>query len=119
MTDLTRRHFLGAPLPLLAALPIASERAGRRYTQAELWEAAASHARWLRDEPGGVYADFRQADLAGLDFADLDLSYADLSGANLAGIKAPRLQAEHALFVAADLTNAVIAGAQLDCAVFD
>ena len=49
-------------------------------TKEKLSEILSLHAKWLRDEPGGI-----RADLSGANLSDADLSGASLSGANLSG----------------------------------
>lgn len=46
-------------------------------TKEELSEILCLHAKWLRDEPGGIHANLSDADLS-----DADLRRANLSGAN-------------------------------------
>ena len=52
-------------------------------TKEELSEIIRLHAKWLSDEPGGIRADLRDANLRRADLSGADLSGADLSGADL------------------------------------
>ena len=82
-------------------------------TKEELSEIIRLHAKWLSDEPGGIRADLRDAnlrradlsgaDLSGADLRDANLSRADLSGADLSG----------ADLSGADLRRADLSGANL------
>ena len=77
-------------------------------TKEKLSEILSLHAKWLRDEPGGIRANLSCANLrcANLRYANLryaNLSYANLSGANLSG----------ANLSGADLSDANLSGANL------
>ena len=67
-------------------------------TARELQEALRLHLLWLDDDPEGVRADLRGADLSGADLSEADLRGADLSRADLRG---------------ADLSGANLRGADL------
>ena len=54
-------------------------------TARELQEALRLHLLWLDDDPEGVRADLRGADLSGADLSEADLRGADLSRADLRG----------------------------------
>jgi uncharacterized protein YjbI with pentapeptide repeats len=86
------------------------------------------HAAWLRDEPGGVRADLRGADLTevnlpgadlreaelrGADLSRADLSRANLSGADLSWADLSRANLSGADLSGADLSEAVLYGANL------
>ena len=58
------------------------------FTEAKLKIVLEKHTLWLRNDPNGVRADLREADLSGADLREAnlygaDLYEADLSGANL------------------------------------
>ena len=90
-------------------------------TKEKLSEILSLHAKWLRDEPGGIRADLSGANLSGanlsgasLSYANLscaDLSCADLSYANLSGASL-----SYANLSCADLRCADLSYANLSCA---
>jgi hypothetical protein len=52
-------------------------------TTEEIKHTLELHAKWLRDEDGGVRANLHRADLDGANLRRADLRWADLDGANL------------------------------------
>lgn len=80
-----------------------------------------SHAKWVREEEGGVSADFRRADLSGAGLHDArllranlyfaNLCFADFNGANLSGADLGGADLSFADLVGADLRNANLGGA--------
>ena len=58
-------------------------------TKEKLSEILSLHAKWLRDEPGGIRANLRDADLSGANLIGANLRDADLIGADLIGANLP------------------------------
>ena len=54
-------------------------------TKEKLSEILSLHAKWLRDEPGGIRADLSDANLSDANLSRANLRYANLSHANLSG----------------------------------
>lgn len=76
------------------------------------------HGKWLRDEEGGVRADFhdmdfRGADLRGIELIGADLSDVNLSGADLKGADLYEAELSGANFRGADLRDVEFSGADL------
>ena len=69
------------------------------------------HAKWIRDEDGGEYANLCGADLFGTNLCDADLCDADLCGADLCGANL-----RGANLCGANLCGANLYGANLYCA---
>jgi hypothetical protein len=91
---------------------------GIRMKQKELDEILKKHVLWLWNEPGGVQANLKGADLsrANLHKADLrraNLHKADLRGANLRGADLCRADLRGADLCGADLWGADLWGANL------
>jgi hypothetical protein len=74
----------------------------------DLAETLRLHGLWLQDDPAGVYANLRSANLCGANLRDADLCDADLRGANLrdADLRGANLRG-------ADLRGADLCGADL------
>ena len=74
----------------------------------ELAAVLESHAKWLRDEDGGVRANLADANLWGADLRGANLTGADLRGANLT-----RANLWGANLTGADLRGANLTGVSL------
>ena len=90
-------------------------------TKEELSEIMRLHAKWLSDEPGGVRANLRRADLRDANLRDADLSRADLRDANLSradlrGADLSCADLRDANLSCADLRDADLRDANLSCA---
>ena len=64
------------------------------------------HGKWLRNEPGGVRANLRNADLRYADLRNADLRYADLRNADLRNADLRYADLRYADLRYADLSNA-------------
>ena len=87
-------------------------------TKEELSEIIRLHAKWLSDEPGGIRAylrdaNLRRADLSGADLRDANLRRADLSGANLSRAYLSRAYLSGANLSDANLSDANLSDANL------
>ena len=87
-------------------------------TKEKLSEILSLHAKWLRDEPGGIRADLSganlsDADLSGASLSGASLSGASLSGANLSDADLSRASLSDANLSDADLSRAYLSGANL------
>ena len=85
--------------------------------QGKLKETLELHLKWWRDEPGGVRANLRSAnlrsaDLSGANLRSADLSGADLSGANLSGANLRSADLSGANLSGADLRSANLSGSE-------
>ena len=80
----------------------------KKLTQEQANEVVRLHGMWLREEEGGVRADFSECDLHGINLQDADLQDADLRGANL-----ERANLQDADLRGADLQDAYLRGANL------
>ena len=80
----------------------------KTFTQDELRVILDKHAKWLRNEAGGEYADLRGANLRGAN-----LSYANLSGANLRNANLRNANLSGANLSYANLCDANLCGANL------
>jgi hypothetical protein len=99
----------------------------KKISKEELATILENHAKWIRDQEGGVRADLSGADLsrANLYGADLsganlsraNLSRADLYGANLSGANLSRANLSRADLSGANLSRANLYGADLSRAV--
>ena len=76
-------------------------------TKEKLNEILGLHTKWLCDEPGGVRADLRDADLC-----SANLRRADLRGANLRGADLCDADLRGANLSGADLGDATLSGAK-------
>jgi hypothetical protein len=98
----------------------------KKYTEKELREIIENHAKWLRNEDGGIRADLSSADLsyanlssANLSYANLssaDLSYANLSSANLSSADLSSADLSYANLSSANLSSADLSYANLSSA---
>jgi uncharacterized protein YjbI with pentapeptide repeats len=82
-------------------------------TARELQEVLRLHELWLQDDPEGVRADLRGADLPGADLSWANLREADLGGANLRGADLRWADLREANLPGADLREANLGGADL------
>ena len=80
------------------------------YTLREVLEL---HQKWLNDEPEGVKANLRWANLYGADLYGADLSWANLHGANLHGADLRGADLHEANLHGADLSGADLHRADL------
>ena len=91
------------------------------YTTSELNDILSKHKLWLKDDPSGVRADLRGANLFGANLrgANLrgaDLSYANLRGADLRGANLSRANLSGANLSRANLRDANLRSADLSYA---
>ena len=80
----------------------------RKIDEAELNKILSNHKLWLMDEPNGIRADLKGANLSGANLWNADLRYADLSGADLRGADLRYAILEGANLSGADLRDAKI-----------
>ena len=82
-------------------------------TKEELSEIIRLHAKWLSDEPGGIRANLRYANLSHADLSRANLSYANLSHADLSRANLRYANLSHANLSGANLSHANLSGANL------
>ena len=82
-------------------------------TKEKLSEILSLHAKWLRDEPGGIRADLSGANLSGANLSGASLSYANLSCADLRCADLSYANLSCADLSGADLSDADLSGADL------
>jgi uncharacterized protein YjbI with pentapeptide repeats len=85
----------------------------RKISRKELQEILRLHSLWLNDDPDGLIADLRGANLSGVDLQDADLRGANLSGANLLGADLRDADLRDADLCRADLLGADLRDADL------
>ncbi len=84
-----------------------------KMTTEELEKILELHKKWLKDDPTGKRADFKEANLSGMDLYGVDLRGADFGQADLSGTNL-----SYADFQGADLSGANLCSANLKNADF-
>ncbi len=81
------------------------------FTNEQIVQALAQHARWLRDDAAGKQADFARSDLTGRNFSGVNLSKARMVGAICV-----KVNFEKSLLSGVDFFGADLSGANLGSA---
>ena len=88
----------------------------KKYTELELKDVLEKHFLWLAEDPNGVEADLRGADLTDLDLSWYNFYGIDLRGANLYGADLREADLYGANLYGADLREADLREANLNWA---